>query len=118
MQIILSIKFRKPYCLILVPNEAPHLMLHSTNATSFTVSWNRESCLSRNGPDRYYTVRYYETGSTQLVETTTADINNTIFIAVSLNPVTSYTIHVAYINTIGSGPNNNLTFSTLGFACK
>ena len=103
---------------MLAPREAPQLILESFNATSFIVSWTRESCLSRNGPDRYYTVSYHVTETTQVVETTTVNINNTIFIAVSLNPVTSYTIHVAYINTIGSGPNNNLTFSTLGFACK
>ncbi len=102
----------------LVPNEAPRLMLHSVNATHITVSWNRESCLSRNGPDRYYNVRYYETGSTQVLETTNVNISNTIFTTAKLNPVSSYTFNVTYINTIGSGPSVSLMASTLGFSSK
>ncbi len=93
-------------------------MLDSFNATSFTVSWNRESCLSRNGPDRHYTVRYYETGTTQVFQLTNLDVNNRIYTINTLNPVTSYTINVAYINTIGSSPNSTLTVTTLGLPCK
>ncbi len=93
-------------------------MLDSFNATSFTVSWNRESCLSRNGPDRYYTFRYYETGTTQVLQLTNLDVINRIYTINTLNPVTSYTIDVAYINTIGSSPNSNLTVTTLGLPCK
>ena len=106
------------YYNILVPSEAPQITSHSFTATSFTVSWDRESCLSRNGPDRYYTVRYYETGSTQLLESFNVDINTRTFTTNNLNPVTSYTIQVAYVNTRGSSPNANLTISTFGLPCK
>ncbi len=88
------------------------------NATSFTVSWNRESCLSRNGPDRYYTVRYYVIGSTKALQLVDLDVSNTMYTTNTLNPVTSYTIDVAYINTIGSSPNSTLTVTTLGLPCK
>ncbi len=103
---------------LLAPREAPQLMLDSFNATSFTVSWNRESCLSRNRPDRYYTVRYYETGTAQILQLADLDVSNTIYTINTLNPVTSYTIDVAYINTIGSSPNSTLTVTTLGLPCK
>ncbi len=93
-------------------------MLESFNATSFTVSWNRESCLSRNGPDRYYTVRYYVTGSTKALQLADLDFSNTIYTTNTLDPVTSYTIYVAYINAIGSSPNYTLTVTTLGLPCK
>ncbi len=93
-------------------------MLKSFNATSFTVSWSRESCLSRNGPDRYYTVRYYEAGSVQILQLINIDVNNRIYTTNALNPVTSYTIYVAYINTIGSSPNSTLTVTTLVLPCK
>ncbi len=108
---------------ILVPSEAPQITSHSFTATSFTVSWNRESCLSRNGPDRYYIVKFHEMGSTQVSESSIIDINiqnisNRIFSANTLNPVTSYIIQVAYINTRGSSPNANLIISTFGLPCK
>ncbi len=93
-------------------------MLDSFNATSFTVTWNRESCISRNGPDRYYTVRYYETGSVQILQLVDLDFSNTMYTTNTLDPVTSYTIDVAYINTIGSGPISTLTVTTLGLPCK
>ncbi len=94
-------------------------MLESFNATSFTVSWSRESCLSRNGQDGYYTVRYYETESVHiLLQLTNLSVINGMFTAITLNPVTSYTVDVAYINTIGSSPNSTLTVTTLGLPCK
>ncbi len=106
------------YLYLLAPKEAPQLMLESFNATSFTVSWSRESCLSRNGQDRYYTVRYYETGSVQILQLTNLSVINGMFTVITLNPVTSYTVDVAYINTIGSSPNSTLTVTTLGLPCK
>ncbi len=106
------------YLYLLAPREAPQLMLESFNATSFTVSWSRESCLSRNGQDRYYTVRYYETGAVQILQLTNLSVINGMFTASTLNPVTSYTVDVAYINIIGSSPNSTLTVTTLGLPCK
>ncbi len=78
----------------------------------------RESCLSRNGPDRYYTVIYYETGTTQVLQLTNFSVSNGMFTASTLNSVTSYTIDVAYVNTIGSSPLSTLTITTLGLPCK
>ncbi len=103
---------------MLAPREAPQLILESFNATSFTVSWNRESCLSRNGPDRYYTVRYYETGSTQILESANVNVDYRTFTANTLNPVTSYTIDVAYLNTITSSPRSALNITTLALPCE
>lgn len=93
-------------------------MSQSISATSVTVTWNRESCLSRNGPDSHYTVSYHETGSTQTSGSRTVNIASNFFTASTLNPVTSYTFQVAYVNTIGSGPTSSLTITTLGLPCK
>ncbi len=57
--------------ILVVHSEAPpQLMLQHRGPTIFTATWGRESCISRNGPDRYYSVRYYETGSTSIPQTT------------------------------------------------
>ncbi len=103
---------------MLAPREAPQLILESFNATSFIVSWTRECCLSRNGPDRYYTVRYYETGSTQILESANVNVDYRTFTANTLNPVTSYTIDVAYLNTISSSPRSALNITTLALPCE
>ncbi len=116
---LLTIQVSIPsYLYLLAPREAPQLILESFNATSFTVSWSRESCLSRNGPDGYYTVRYYETGTAQILQLTNLSVTNGMFNANTLYSVTSYTINVAYINTIGSSPISTLTVTTLGLPCK
>ena len=93
-------------------------MLQSRSATGFTVTWSREPCLSRNGPDRYYTVRYFQTGSTQIIETDNTDVNSRTYTANSLTPAVSYTIQVHYSNTVGSGPSASLDITTLGYERK
>ncbi len=86
--------------------------------TSFTVSWDRESCLSRNGPRGHYTVKYFVTGATEILTTTNVTLNSRTFTASSLTPATSYTFQVAYTNTIGTGPFVNLIITTLGYDSK
>ncbi len=105
--------------ILVVPSEAPpQLMRQHLGPTIFTATWGRESCISRNGPDRYYSVRYYETGSTSIPQTTNVDINSRTFTANSLTPATSYTFEVAFTNSIGNGPFSTLTITTLGYNCK
>ncbi len=105
--------------ILVVPSEAPpQLMLQQLGTTTFTATWERESCLSRNGPNQHYSVRYYETGSTSIPQTTNVDINSRTFTANSLTPATSYTFKVAFTNSIGNGPFSTLTMSTLGYDCK
>ena len=75
--------------------------------------------MSRNGPDRYYTVRYYETGSTHIIlATKNVSIDSRTFTANSLTPATSYTFQVAYTNVIGSGPFADSIITTLGYDSK
>ncbi len=88
------------------------------SATSFTVSWDRESCLSRNGPGRHYTVKYLVTGATEILATTNVTVNRRTLTASSLIPSTSYTFQVAYTNTIGTGPFVNLIMTTFGHDSK
>ncbi len=106
--------------ILVVPSEAPPLlMLQHRGPTTFTTTWERESCLSRNGPNgHYYLVRYYETGSTSIPQTSNVDITSRTFTANSLTPATSYTFEVAFTNSIGLGPFSTLTITTLGYNCK
>ncbi len=108
-----------PSIILVVPSEAPpQLMRQHLGATTFTVTWERESCLSRNGQIRYYSVRYYVMGSTSIPQTTNVDINSRTFTANSLTPATSYTFEVALTNSEGNGPFSTLTITTLGYNCK
>ncbi len=105
--------------ILVVPSEAPpQLTLQHLGASNFTTTWGRETCLSRNGPYGYYSVRYYETGSISIPQTTNVDINSRTFTANSLTPATSYTFVVALTNSIGNGPFSTLTVTTLGYNCK
>lgn len=101
-----------------VPSESPQIILQSLNATSITISWSRESCLSRNGPDRFYTVRYFLTGTTQILATRNVAVDSRIFTVSSLVPNTSYSVQVAYSNTVGSGPFAAVAIATLRYDRK
>ncbi len=104
---------------ILVPSGSPpQPTLTGHSATSFTVSWDKEFCLSRNGPRGYYTVKYFVTESTEILTTTNVILNSRTFTASSLTPATSYTFQVAYTNTIGTGPFVNLIITTMGYDSK
>ena len=119
MSVITIMSVISPSIILVVPSEAPpQLMRQHLGPTIFTATWGRESCISRNGPDRYYSVRYYETGSTSIPQTTNVDINSRTFTANSLTPATSYTFEVAFTNSIGNGPFSTLTITTLGYNCK
>ncbi len=105
-----------PSIIVVVPSEAPpQLMLQHHGPSTFTATWERESCLSRNGPDRHYSVRYYETGSISILQTSNVDINSRTFTANSLTPATSYIFEVAFTNSIGNGPFSTLTITTLEY---
>ncbi len=92
-------------------------MQQHVGTTTFTTTWGRESCLSRNGPNGYYSVRYNDTGSTSILQTSNVDINGRTFTANSLTPAKSYTFEVAFTNSIGLGPFSTLTITTLGYNC-
>ena len=101
-----------PSCCIPAPT------LQSVNTNSFTVNWDREPCLSRNGADRDYVARYNFTGSSDIIESRMVAISNRIFIATSLTLRTSYTFQVAFVNQVGPGPYTSLTINTFGLPCK
>ena len=88
------------------------------SATSFTVTWNREPCLSRNGADINYVARYFLTGSSIIIESKIIAISNRTFTATLLTPRTSYTFEVAFVNQVGSGPYTNLSVITYGLPCE
>ena len=87
-------------------------------ATSFTVTWDREPCLSRNGADTHYVAHYFLTESSNIIDSRTVAISNRTFTATSLTPRTSYTFEVAFVNQVGSGPYTNLSINTFGVPCE
>ena len=101
-----------PSCCIPAP------IVQSVSTNSFTVMWDRESCLSHNGADRHYVARYNFAGSSDIIESRMVTISNRIFTATSLSPRTSYTFQVAFVNQVGSGPYTSLTINTFGLPCK
>ena len=86
--------------------------------TSFTVTWDREPCLSRNGADRHYVARYTITGSSHIIESRMVAITSRTFTATSLIPRKSYTFQVAFVNQVGPGLYTKLTINTYGLPCK
>ena len=96
----------------------PQPILQFVGATSFTVTWNREPCLSRNGADIHYIARYFLTGFRNIIDSKIVAISNMTFTATSLTPRTSYTFEVAFVNQVGSGPYTNLSTNTFGLPCE
>ena len=90
----------------------PQPILHSVSASSLTVTWDREPCLSCNGANSHYEARYMLTGSSIILESWNVTINNRNFTASSLSARTSYTFEVAFVNEVGSGPYTTLIINT------
>ncbi len=65
-------------------------------------------CLQQNSPITIYKIHYTETSITAGPLTTT----DTLFVATSLFPGTSYTFEIAAVNKEGDGPYQQFTAST------
>ena len=101
-----------PQCCIPEPN------IDFINSSSFTVSWNREDCLSRNGDVRYYMVRYRQLGSSKILGSSKVNTNHRVFTATSVSHRTSYVFEVALVNEVGEGPFTRKNLTTSYVPCK
>lgn len=104
--------FTVPSCCI------PQPVLQSVSTTSFTVTWDREPCLSRNGANIHYVARYRLSGSSNTLVFRTVAISHRIFTATSLTARTSYLFEVALVNNVGTGLYSSLTIETVILPCK
>ena len=109
---LIYIFFVAPSCCI------PQPILQFVDATSFTVTWNREPCLYRNGADMHYVARYFLTGSSNIIDSKIVAISNRTFTATSLTFHTSYTFEVSFVNQVGSGPYTDLSINTFSLPCE
>ena len=101
-----------------VPSAAPSSVSVSVvNSTAFTVQWGMIICINRNGDITYY--RIHVVGNVEIEKVVNAsDDAREVTIISELTPSTTYSIQVAAVNNIGTGPNSVLiTFDTPDSEC-
>ena len=77
-----------------------------------TVQWEMVSCIEQNGDITGYTVRVLESGEMERVEDVVGGDVTQVTIS-ELTPSTTYSIQVAAVNSIETGPYSNpITFDT------
>ena len=85
-----------------VPSSAPTSVSATSTPTTITVQWGMVPCIHRNGEITGYSVRYSGGGSTDTVSVSGANARQTTISG--LTPSTDYTIEVAAVNSVGTGP--------------
>ena len=85
------------------PSEAPASVTNGTiTASSITVLWQEVTCLGRNGDITGYLVHTMRTGKRGTVVEVAS---NVMEVTVSgLYMATEYTVQVAAVNSVGTGP--------------
>ena len=85
------------------PSAAPtNADVSVINSTALTVQWEAVPCIEQNGDITGYTVRV---GEMERVE----DVGDVNEVTISdLTPSTTYSIHVAAVNSEGTGPYSDL----------
>ena len=94
------------------PSSAPQgLAVQNVMATSVVLTWNELDCLQRNGDITGYMIRYV--GNSQTITDSSSDASTTYTVQ-GLVPLTEYSLLVAAVNSIGTGPFSEqpLTIST------
>ena len=79
------------------------------------VEWGEVPCLDRNGVIIDYAVTAKSSGGMEV--TAAADIANRRATISNLSPSTQYTISVAAVNSIDSGPTTDIIVNTAGLWC-
>ena len=75
------------------------------NPTALNIQWETVPCIEQNGDITGYTVRVLESGEMERVE----DVGDVNEVTISeLTPSTTYSIQVAAVNNIGTGPYSDL----------
>ena len=76
------------------------------NYTALNVQWETVPCIEQNGDITGYTVRVLVSGEMERVEDVGDDVNE---VTISeLTPSTTYSIQVAAVNSVGTGPYSDL----------
>ena len=95
--------YRKLYYYNTVPSEAPASVTNGTiTVTSITVLWQEVTCLGRNGNITGYIVRTMRTGENDIVVEVAGDVMEAT--VSGLYMATEYTVQVAAMNSVGTGP--------------
>ena len=90
------------YCFI-APSEAPASVTNGTiTVTGITVLWQEVTCLGRNGNITGYMVRTMRTGEKGTVVEVAGDVMEAT--VSGLYMATEYTVQVAAVNSVGTGP--------------
>ena len=86
----------------------------SVTANSITVQWGEVPCMDRNGEITGYTLEVYISG--MIVVTESVNDGSAREGTVSgLTPTTEYTVTVAAVNSVGSGPFSGISIATAGW---
>ena len=88
------------------PSAAPtNVSVYTMSSTAIIVQWGAVPCIEQNGDIRGYTVRVLESGEMERVE----DVGDVNEVTISeLTPSTTYSIQVAAVNNIDTGPYSDL----------
>ena len=88
------------------PSAAPsNVRVTGVTSSSITVQWGEVECIDRNGEITGYSVRYTGSGGTDTRSVSVGDTRQTTISG--LTPSTDYTIEVAAVNSVGTGPYSN-----------
>ena len=80
---------------------------------SITVQWGEVPCIDRNGEITGYTVEVTLSGMVVATENVN-DGSARRVTASGLTPATEYTVTVAAVNSVGTGPFSGITITTAG----
>ena len=98
------------------PSAPPtSVSVSEVTSSSITVQWGPLDCIHRNGDITSYLIRYGEVGNgrTQTVNVSGGDV--TEYTISGLMPSTAYSVHVATVNSAGTGPySDHLIANTKG----
>ena len=96
---------QRVYCFIIIiaPSEAPSSVTNGTiTVTSITVLWQEVTCLGRNGNITGYIVCTMRTGERGILVEVAGDVMEAT--VSGLYMATEYTVQVAAMNSVGTGP--------------
>ena len=96
----------------LAPSGAPNsVSVSEVTSSNITLQWGLVPCIEQNGNITGYIVCVTETGEMKIVENVSDDVGQVTISG--LVPSTTYSIKVAAVTSIGTGPYSDpITFDT------